>query len=137
MSVSVEKKGVPPSAVLPASSVTPTSRLPCAAPASMSASAAQQNRPEILVSGIAAPGVDPTLDFHVLRRTCSGSLTLVIGGDGGYLILERGEDRIEQGCGAEPNRVVGRQPGLLGGRGDRGPGVVLVEPVRVEREAGD
>src|SRR5207248_4697964 len=38
---------------------------------------------------------------------------------------------------AEANRVVGRQAGLLGGRGDRRSRLLFGEMCRVEREAGD
>ena len=57
----------------------------------------------------------------------SGSSILVIGRGGRCLSLEGGEDGIEQRPGTVPHRIVGRQARLLGGRGYRGAGRLVVQ----------
>ncbi len=47
------------------------------------------------------------------------------------------EDRVEQPTSAEPHRIVGRQAALVLGRRDRCARRLVVEPVRVDGQAGD
>ena len=53
------------------------------------------------------------------------------------LRLEGGKYGVQEGRSAEPDRIVGRQGGLLGGLGDRGSGFVFRQMCGVERETGD